>query len=181
MKFINIRRSAEISDCGRYRWWLRRSWNAPQLPLESQPAEQRNCCFVMLNPSTADVAQDDPTIQRCIAFADSWGYTSLTVRNLFAWRATDPRVIQGGVGHGRRAWQRGVAGGLHRRSADCRVGRRRAFGRDKEVLALWANHFPCVPIYCFGKTKHGHPRHPLYVRGDAVPVLFVGSEIDRSR
>ena len=176
MKFINIRRSAEISDCGRYRWWLRRSWNAPQLPLESQPQPSKgSCCFVMLNPSTADGAQDDPTIQRCIAFADSWGYTSLTVRNLFAWRATDPRElfkaesVTGG--------ERGNVELLAACTGDLLIaawGAGAPFGRDKEVLALWANHFPCVPIYCLGKTKHGHPRHPLYVRGDAVPVLFVG-------
>ena len=46
----------------------------------------------MLNPSTADDRRDDPTIRRCMAFACAWGYSALE-RNLFAWRATDPREL----------------------------------------------------------------------------------------
>ncbi|HVB20926.1 MAG TPA: DUF1643 domain-containing protein [Ktedonobacteraceae bacterium] len=37
------------------------------------------------------------------------------------------------------------------------------FERDKQVLKLtahWQN------IHCLGVTKDGHPRHPLYVKGD---------------
>lgn len=178
MKYSSIRRSAEISDCGRYRWWLRRSWNAPQLPLESRPQPSKGaCCFVMLNPSTADGTQDDPTIRRCIAFADSWGYTSLTVRNLFAWRATDPKELL--AAEAVTGGERGNVELLAACSGDLLVaawGAGVPFGRDKEVLALWEKHFPGVPIYCLGKTKHGHPRHPLYVRGDAVPVLLKAGE-----
>src|SRR5271165_6802401 len=44
----------------------------------------------MLNPSKADEATDDPTIRRCIGFARSWGFGSLAVGNLFAYRATYP-------------------------------------------------------------------------------------------
>lgn len=42
--------SAIISDCGRFRYMLRRSWDI------SRPA----VTFVMLNPSTADAEKDDP-------------------------------------------------------------------------------------------------------------------------
>lgn len=28
-------------------------------------------------------------------------------------------------------------------------------------------------LLCLGRTKHGHPRHPLYVRSDAVLVPLV--------
>jgi hypothetical protein len=33
-------------------------------------------------------------------------------------------------------------------------------------------------LQCLGTTKAGHPRHPLYVRGDTRPVSvsFVGTE-----
>lgn len=46
--------------------------------------------FIGLNPSTADDKIDDPTIRRCINFAQSWGYGGLCVTNLFAFRATLP-------------------------------------------------------------------------------------------
>ncbi|MES2137565.1 MAG: DUF1643 domain-containing protein [Pseudomonadota bacterium] len=47
--------------------------------------------FVMLNPSTADAVQDDPTIRRCIGFAKAWGKGGIVVINLFAFRATNPK------------------------------------------------------------------------------------------
>ena len=50
---------ATISPCGLYRYRLWRGWN-PELPTVN---------FVMLNPSTADDAVDDPTIRRCLRYA----------------------------------------------------------------------------------------------------------------
>ncbi len=38
--------------------------------------------FVMLNPSTADAKDDDPTIRRCMGFAETWYYGRLEVVNL---------------------------------------------------------------------------------------------------
>lgn len=68
---------------GPYRYTLTRVWEE----------ERPRVCFVMLNPSTADASQEDPTIRRCLSFARSWGYGSLEVVNLFAWRATKPTDI----------------------------------------------------------------------------------------
>lgn len=78
-----IAKSALLSPCGTYRYWLSRVWD------ESLPA----CAFIMLNPSTADAEKDDPTIRRCIGFAESWGYGALNVYNLFALRSTKPQVL----------------------------------------------------------------------------------------
>jgi hypothetical protein len=44
--------------------------------------------FIGLNPSTADETNNDPTIRRCIGFAQTWGYGAVCVTNLFAYRAT---------------------------------------------------------------------------------------------
>ena len=129
----------------------------------------------MLNPSTADGLQDDPTIRRCVGFAQRWGYNVLSVRNLFPWRATDPaelfqvETVTGGV--------RGDTELLAACTADLVVvawGASVPFLRDRAALELFAANFPAVPLWCLGVTKHGHPRHPLYVRADTVPVLFRG-------
>lgn len=152
-------------------------WN----PREAGPPKSKGtCCFVMLNPSTADALQDDPTIRRCIAFARGWGYDTLSVRNLFPWRATDPKELVEaertadifGGGYGGRGEQELLAAC----TADMLVvawGAGVPFGRDAAVLRLFKRHFSGKPLYCLGTTKNGHPRHPLYVKGDVQPQLFV--------
>lgn len=151
----NVRRDAVISECGQYRYWLSRHWDDTLRP----------ACFVMLNPSTADARQDDPTIRRCVSFARSWGAGGVVVVNLFAFRSTDPsglRLVTDPVGpendtHLRRAVEQchpvvaawGAGGGL----------RNRAAGVQSLLLQVG------LPVTCLGVTKDGHPRHPLYVKG----------------
>lgn len=49
--------------------------------------------MVMLNPSTADEAQNDPTVERCERRALRLGFGQLEVVNLFALRSTDPSAL----------------------------------------------------------------------------------------
>ena len=67
---------------GAYRYLLTRRWGLGPAAL-----------FVMLNPSTADDVDDDPTIRRCVGFARRWRLGGLEVVNLYALRATDPRDL----------------------------------------------------------------------------------------
>lgn len=76
-------RGAVISDDGRYRYRLWRTW-APELP---------RMAWIMLNPSTADAEVDDPTIRRCVGFAKREGCGGIEVVNLYAYRSTDPSVL----------------------------------------------------------------------------------------
>ena len=76
----DTRRTAVFSTDDDYRYRLGRLWNADK-PIVA---------FVMLNPSTADATTDDPTIRRCLNYAEDWGYGTLLVGNLFALRSTDP-------------------------------------------------------------------------------------------
>jgi len=122
---------------------------------------------VMLNPSTATQEQDDPTIRRCIGFARRWGYVRLEVVNLFAWRATRPKDLP-------RSWDpeddRAIREAVVR--ADRVVaawGVHGAGPRADEVLAMLG------PCDCLGVTKHGHPRHPLYLRADTAPRRYRGA------
>jgi hypothetical protein len=75
-------RSATISPCGRYRYWLMRRWSMEPM-----------LYWCMLNPSTADAEADDPTIKKCIGFAKKNGFGAIGVVNLFAWRATEPAEL----------------------------------------------------------------------------------------
>jgi hypothetical protein len=104
----DVKSSAVLSPDGVYRYRLDRVWGAGPRVL-----------FVMLNPSTADATQDDPTLRRCLGFARDWGYGSLTVANLYAYRARGPqagrrpgrsgvRLLPGAVRRGGLADRRGL-------------------------------------------------------------------------
>lgn len=145
---------AVLSSCQTYRYALWRRWS------DAPPV-----LFVMLNPSTADETQDDPTIRRCIAFAQQWGHGGLIVGNLFAFRSPHPGDLctcADPIGPDNDAWLDRLA------------------QQSTAVVAAWGNHgalmnrgqevaarFP--NMRCLGLTKRGQPRHPLYVPAD-VPV-----------
>ena len=76
----DIARGATLSACRRYRYLLTRSWN-PSAP---------TVLFIGLNPSTADAEHDDATSRICMRYAQRWGFGTLLLANLFAWRATQP-------------------------------------------------------------------------------------------
>lgn len=159
-----IRRHAEISDCGLYRYMLRRVWD-PELGLVH---------WIMLNPSTADASFDDPTIRRCMAFARAWGYGGIYVSNLFAYRTTDPSLLpllnEACVGPDNDKWiELGVCWPL----IVCAWGANpRAAVRAKHVVKMLRD--AGADPRCLGTTKDGHPRHPLYVKSDQPAVLFAG-------
>lgn len=75
-----MEKGALISECGTFRYRLWRRWDSKLAPLG----------FVMLNPSTADASEDDPTIRKCIGFAKRLGFGAIEVVNLYAFRATYP-------------------------------------------------------------------------------------------
>jgi hypothetical protein len=150
--------SAIFDPSGCFRYLLVRQWN------ESKPS----MCWVLMNPSTADAAKDDPTIRRCMAFARSWGYGRMEVVNLFAFRATSPREMM------REMYPEGPANDAYIRAAAERAqrvvvgwGTHGGFrSRDREVLSLIGS------VETLGVTKDGFPRHPLYVRSEAVLERF---------
>ena len=152
-----IQRSAVFSPCRTYRYSLSRHW-APK---------RGYALFIGLNPSTADELQDDPTIRRCVRFAKDWGYGGMVICNLYAFRATDPKVMMAAndpVGPLNDDW-------ICRFSGEARV-----------VVAAWGvggrfgyrgHDFTFPTMYCLGRTKEGYPRHPLFVRADTKLELYV--------
>jgi hypothetical protein len=144
-----------------FRYHLTRTWEPSRAPL----------VWIMLNPSTADADEDDRTIGRCAEFARRENAGGISVVNLFAFRATKPAEL-------RR--HRAPVGGLNDAfivtecPARTVVAAWGAHGtylyRDREVAELLAA--VGVPLRCLGVTAGGHPRHPLYVRGDAPLVPY---------
>ena len=151
-----VRKSAQISTCGRYRYILERFWSGEHaLP------------FVMLNPSTADADLDDPTIRRCMGFARRQGAGGIIVANLYAFRATKPADLwkaKDPEGPGNDAALSAIA----KWSATAGVPIVCAWGAhggnsNRPIALMQAEH---ARLVCLGKTKDGKPRHPLYVKGD---------------
>lgn len=152
-----IRRHASLSPCGTYRYTLHRAWDTPA---RSEP----RVTFVMLNPSTADAERDDPTLLRCMAFARSWGYAALDVLNLYAYRATDPKVML-------QLDERTAVGPRNDAALAHAALTARLLGEP--IVAAWgANARPervaavlTMPgmdrLHCLGTTLADAPKHPL--------------------
>jgi hypothetical protein len=133
-----------------YRYQLSRNWNGAGKIVN----------FIMLNPSTADDRQDDATIRRCIGFAKLWGFSGLTVTNLFAMRATDPRALLEVPPETAVGTANDEMIGFHAEMADAVVlawGDWEMCGRDVHVLRIVQG----CPLFCIGMTKSGNPLHPV--------------------
>lgn len=119
--------------------------------------------FVMLNPSTADERRNDPTIARCQKRAALLGFGGLDVVNLFAFRATDPADLRNAAEPIGPENDAAITDACH--SADLVLAAWGVHGRhqdrDVHVLSLFASLG--IPIHVLGLTRHGLPRHPLYV------------------
>lgn len=158
---------ATFGGDGRYRYTLRRRW----------ALRGDGVCWIMLNPSTADARQDDPTIRRCVAFSKGWGYGWLVVVNLFATRATDPKALRL-----RPDFYQGEHEALIGPENDTQI--LRAVAAAKLTIAAWGNHGALynrgdevremleTPLHHLGLTKVWQPRHPLYVPRTAMPVQW---------
>lgn len=155
--------SAILSACGAYRYSLSRVWRPEDWLSGSQG------CFVMLNPSTADHEVDDPTIRRVVGYARAWGWSGVTVVNLFALRATKPEALLGApdpVGPHNDDYLRALR--EHCALVVCAWGE----PRQSRLQALVAPRAQAVaqllgaPLYALATTKSGQPRHPLYLRSD---------------
>lgn len=153
-----IIKGAVVSECGKFRYRLWRQW-----------APGRMLTFVMLNPSTADAAQDDPTIRKCSGFATRLGYSGIEVVNLFAYRATDPRELY-------RAGPAMTSVIGPRNDATIRQIARQAAHQGIPIVCAWGAHARGLnrvedvvrdlraegaQLVALALTADGIPRHPL--------------------
>ena len=126
-----------------------------------------------INPSIADKETSDRTISRVTTYVQKFGYDSFKMINVYPLRATNFDELP--------------------KSFDKKLHEKNLFEIEKEIkdasaiLCAWGTHI-CdreyfkicykdifeiisennIPTYCLGKTKKGHPLHPL-LRGIPVP------------
>lgn len=143
-----MNKAAIMSDDGRYRYLLERQWD-----------ERPLMAWCMLNPSTADANNDDPTIRRCMGFAQSEGFGGIIVVNLMAFRTRFPAICLA---------QDDPYGPLN--DEYLRIAANRA---AKGFVCAWGAHatkeavdrairsLGKVCLWHLGLTKNGQPRHPL--------------------
>jgi len=151
-----ITRSATFSPCRRYRYSLSRIWN-PDKPY---------CFFCLLNPSTADQNQNDPTVSRCMRFASDWGYGGLMVGNLFAFRATDPKQMKSfyasiGPENNKYLMEMSECSGITVAAWGVHGNH---LNRARQTLPLLSR------IHYLELTKDGIPKHPLYLKANLKPI-----------
>lgn len=170
-----------LSGC----WWGRRAGDQPERPSyryllwrvwgSAEPA--RVLLWLMLNPSTADVKRNDPTVERCERRSRALGFDGFMVCNLFALRSTSPHVLRSDP------WPIGpnndlaiLAAADRAAAVVCAWG---AWGqlnrRGLDVLEMLRGSLPGKPLLALGwteKSKSPQPRHPLYVSYE-VPLVPV--------
>jgi hypothetical protein len=157
MPIIISASGAAFSRCRRWRYLLWRRWD------EKRPSAN----FLMLNPSTADETQLDPSCTRARDYASRWGFGGLLVTNIFAWRATDPEEM--------KAARDPIGRGNDR--AILRAAREAAI-----VVCAWGNHgshfgravqvrqiLSAIPLHVLRLNGGGEPAHPLYLPATLEP------------
>jgi hypothetical protein len=151
-------KAAVISACGKFRHYLAREWG--------YEGQKKGMVFIMLNPSTADAKEDDPTIRRCIGFANRQGCTKLEVVNLFDYRASNPKELL----HAPQIVSDECSKYVHETIA-------RAMALGSPIVAAWGRHpladsrykllfgapFKKPALLCLGVNQDGSPKHPLYI------------------
>ena len=159
MSIVASDSGALFSPCRRWRYLLWRRWDA------ARPVAN----FLMLNPSTADEWQLDPSCTRARLYAERWGYGALIVTNIFGWRATDPeemKAVRDPVGRGNdrailRAAQESAI-------VVCAWGNHGAHrGRSEAVRELLRK--AKIEARVLRMNAGGEPAHPLYLPANLKP------------
>lgn len=154
--------AAEFSPCGRYRYWLKRTWDGNR-------TVQLFALWIGMNPSTAEGDVDDPTIRREIAFTRAMGLNGYVKVNVMDYRATNPKalLVPGVAPCSDKNLE------LIGRVALCADRIVCAWGALPKRLQCYADRVQAIlprdRLECMGVTASGSPRHPLYLPNSATP------------
>lgn len=158
---INQFSGAVFDHTRSYRFLLWRFWD-----------ERPRMLFVGLNPSTANELNEDPTIRRLCGFAQKWGYGGLYACNLYAYISSIPEVLD-------------RVEAIHKGNYPAI---KMATSLSNLTVVGWGDGIKHVPNghtvakhvreeylnspMCFGLTKEGNPKHPLYLNSETELAEF---------
>ena len=168
----NIYRSAEFSEDGEYRYSLERSWGPGLFAREGS----NHVIWIMLNPSVGDGLRDDPTIVRCMEYTNAWGYTRMSIINLFGYISTDPKVLktlEDPVGpENNLFWEKvlGLSGKVP--LIICAWGVSGSYLDQDEDSLIWLVHEHKLPLFALRVNKSGSPCHPLRLPASLIPQPY---------
>ena len=145
---------------GPYRFALYRRWGRPD----------RGVSFVGLHPPPADGPDEDRAVLRCLEFAQAWGYGSLSVVNLYAFRARSAFELAAAadpIGADNPSWiATACQGGDVVLAWGASIGPRPSAVRDTvSDLLVRARR-----VDALGFCSNGQPRAPLFVRASQERV-----------
>jgi hypothetical protein len=142
-----------------YRLWLTRYWGGD----EHAPY----ALWIGMNPSTADALVDDPTVGREVTYTkDMLGLTRYVKANILDIRMTDSKKLR-------------AMGAATRSDMNLQTILSLADGADRVIVCYGDLHKSLQgyareavgalrerghDLWCLGMTKHGHPKHPLYLK-----------------
>jgi hypothetical protein len=126
--------------------------------------------FVGLNPGFYDDKIDDNTIRICRGYTKTWGYSSMVMTNLYAYRETNAHAMfmqDEPVGPENDFYLLESA-----RGAGCIICCWGAWAmglkRAREVLSLLEDY----PLYVLKLNNDGSPHHPLRMNKVLQPSLW---------
>ena len=164
------RGTACFSDCGAWRYWLKREWDG------AKPCG----AIVGINPSTAGADDTDQTITKGIGFARRWGWGGFWMVNPFGLVSTDQRGLLNAadpVGEENDFYLSEIVANAH-----CIVA---AWGSAKTTAVrrlLNARLESLRPVFegrellCLGTNADGSPRHPLMLSYDTPLQPWEGTD-----
>lgn len=132
--------------------------------------------FIGINPSTADGQEDDNTVRRLVSFSKSWGFGGFYLVNLYSFVATEPNDMI----HWYWARTNKMQRALHKENMGFAIRYARI---SSMTVFMWGAGIPDSEqadkyvrtfrdAYCFGKTKDGHPKHPLFLASHTELTKF---------
>lgn len=172
-----VKGNAVFSPCGRFRHWLSREWGFRQYTGGREPY----ALWIGMNPSTAEANIDDPTIRKEMHFTKKMGLDCYVKCNIMDYRATNPSVLLSLIGEPNRHPIEAVPSSS--KNLECIASFAQhasvvvvAWGALPRPLRQYADDVLATlgpfRLMCMGVTKDYSPRHPLYLRNDAQPIVW---------
>ena len=159
--------AAEFSDDGAHRLSLARWWG-----------DGPRAIVCGANPSQAGAATNDPTIWRLIRMLHACDYGGFIMVNWETYIATSPKEMHN--------WRACVSVAEHRAAVERNLDVIRLASKGAHTrFVAWGNLVPSVPqttkvlralsldgaepLYAFGRTKDGSPKHPMARGAHRIP------------